>query len=77
MADPDRRIQAVEVRLNDIRERLPVQLSLFDEKKPIKQLHDILPEWAQRHRAAAFYRLQLTHDVLPEHAAEKQRVSVG
>ena len=70
-------IETIEVRLSDVRERLPVQLSLFDEKKPVQHLHDLVPEWATRHRAAAFYRLHLTADVLPEHSIEKQRVSAG
>ena len=70
-------IETIEVRLNEVRERLPVQLSLFDEKKPVKHLHEIVPEWATRHRAASFYRLHLTTDVLPEHSLEKQRVSAG
>jgi hypothetical protein len=70
-------IASVEVRLSDVCERLSVQLSLFDEKKPVKHLHELVPEWAGRHRTACFYRLHLTSDVLPEHSVEKQRVSAG
>jgi DNA polymerase-4 len=66
----------IEVRLGEIRERQAVQLSLFDERKPIQSLEQIAPEWARRHRAAAFYRLALTgDDHLPERQIEQVQVS--
>lgn len=71
-------IETIEVRLNDVRERIPVQLSLFDEKKPVKQLYDLLPEWASRYRSTGFYRLSLTGVAhLPERGMERHKVSAG
>ena len=70
-------IETIEVRLRAVRERLPVQLSLFEEKKPVQHIHDLVPEWAARHQRAEFYRLHPTPDILPEHRVEKRRVHGG
>lgn len=68
-------VQQVEIRLANIRQRQPIQLSLFDEKTPIQTIDRLLPEWAYRHRDAQFYRLQLTgEDHLPERMIERRKV---
>jgi DNA polymerase-4 len=66
----------LQVRLGEIRERPAVQLALFEERKVIQSIEQFAPEWARRHRAAAFYRLSLTGDEhLPERQLERLRVS--
>ena len=68
-------ISEIEVRLSDIVQRAPKQLSLFDERKPVTALHEIAPTWARRHRSADFYRLILASDSQrPETAVEKQKI---
>jgi hypothetical protein len=64
----------VEVRLSAIHERKPVQLSLFGEKKPVRNLQDYLPEWAARHRTAQFYRLSLNSDAVLDERLEKLKI---
>lgn len=69
-------IESVEVRLDEIQQRKPVQLSLFEPKAPVQKLDAVLPEWARRHRDAQFYRLALTGDEhLPERIVDRQKVS--
>ena len=67
-------IVQVEVRLSAIHDRKPVQLSLFGEKNPVRNLQDYLPEWAARHRAAQFYRLSLNTDAVLDERLEKLKV---
>lgn len=63
-----------EVRLSAIQARKPVQLSLFGEKKPVRNLQDYLPEWASHHRAAQFYRLSLHNEVVLDERLEKLKI---
>lgn len=71
-------VTALDVRLGDIREKVPVQLALFDEKPPIARLHEQIPQWASRYRSSAFYRLSLTgENHLRERELERQKVSAG
>lgn len=69
-------VEQLEVRLSDIREPVPVQLSLFETRKPIVSLQDIAPEWASRYRQADFYHLHINELVfLPEENVERQVVT--
>lgn len=69
-------VEQLEVRLSDIREHLPVQLSLFETRKPVVSLQEIAPEWASRYRQADFYHL-LMNDMafLLEETVERQVVT--
>lgn len=67
-------VSQIEVRLSAIQERKPVQLSLFGEKKPVRNLQDYLPEWASRHRAAQFYRLSLHTEAVLDERLEKLKI---
>jgi hypothetical protein len=67
-------IVQVEVRLSAIRERKSVQLSLFGEKKPVRNLQDYLPEWAAQHRTAQFYRLSLNTNAVLDERLEKLKI---
>jgi DNA polymerase IV len=64
----------IDIRLSGIRSRKPVQLSLFAEKKAIRNLQDYLPEWASRYRAANFYRLSQITDVILDERLEKLKI---
>jgi nucleotidyltransferase/DNA polymerase involved in DNA repair len=67
-------VNEMEVRLSAIQARKPVQLSLFGEKKPVRNLQDYLPEWASRHRAAQFYRLSLHAEAVLDERLEKLKI---
>lgn len=68
-------IDRLEVRLDNIQQRKPIQLSLFEENESVQKLASVLPTWAYRHRDAQFYRLHLTGDNhLPERIIERQKV---
>jgi nucleotidyltransferase/DNA polymerase involved in DNA repair len=67
-------VSEMEVRLSAIQVRKPVQLSLFGEKKPVRNLQDYLPEWASRHRAAQFYRLSLHAEAVLDERLEKLKI---
>lgn len=68
-------VEQLEIRLNDIRQRKPVQLSLFDPKPPVQQLDTLIPEWASRYPKADFFRLIPTgYDQIPERLIERQKV---
>jgi nucleotidyltransferase/DNA polymerase involved in DNA repair len=67
-------VSEMEVRLSAIQTRKPVQLSLFGEKKLVRNLQDYLPEWASRHRAAQFYRLSLHAEAVLDERLEKLKI---
>ncbi|MEL6526024.1 MAG: hypothetical protein AAFQ07_09975, partial [Chloroflexota bacterium] len=71
-------VELLDVRLSNISERLPVQLSLFDDKSPVQDISSVLPTWAMRYRTSNFYRLTLLDDTTQQAPTiERQRVHAG
>jgi hypothetical protein len=67
-------IVELKARLEQIKTRQAVQLSLFAEKKSVRSLQDYLPDWMMRHQAANFYRLSVDPQAFSDERIKKQKI---
>lgn len=72
----DAPVSGIEVRLGDIQQIMPKQLSLFGEQNAVLHLDNLTPVWARRYRQAHFYQCRITTPAfIPEECVERLQVS--
>ena len=71
-------IAGLELRLTELEEVKPVQLSLFAETTNQKRMVDYLPQWVEHHKTIEFYRFTVSPSrLLPERRFELHQVVAG
>lgn len=71
-------IVGLEIRLTELEEVKPVQLSLFADTPNQKRMVDYLPQWVEHHKTIEFYRFTVSPSrLLPERRFELHQVVAG